>query len=305
MMNASTLIGPRLPLGFRLRHGQDGAPGRYAVFGNPIGHSQSPLIHKLFAMQVGIQLDYEPLLAPLECFGEAVKRFRDAGGCGANVTLPFKHQAFVLAHFCSKRAKQACAANTLCFSEEGLIYADNTDGEGLLCDLLDNLQLNLNGARILLLGAGGAASGVLGALLEAGPAEVHIVNRTPAKAVELASHFAVLGCVKGGGLEIVGTKPYDLIINATSASLDGDVPLLSPSALHHTSWCYDMAYAGKPTPFLKWAQDNGVEHLSDGLGMLVEQAAAVFQIWHGVRPKTESVISAVRRVLAEAVEANQ
>lgn len=301
-MNARTLIGPRLPLGFRLRHGQNGMPGRYAVFGNPIGHSQSPLIHTLFAAQVGIQLDYQPLLAPLECFGEAVKRFRDADGCGANVTLPFKHQAFVLAHFCSKRAKQACAANTLCFSEEGLIYADNTDGEGLLCDLLDNLHLSLNGARLLLLGAGGAASGVLGALLEAGPAEVHIVNRTPAKAVELASHFAVLGCVKGSGLEDIGNKPYDLIINATSASLDGEVPALPPSILHADSWCYDMAYGGRPTAFLNWAQAQGATRLSDGLGMLVEQAAAAFQIWHGVRPMTAPVIAAVRRALHEASE---
>lgn len=304
-MKTKTLIGPALPLGFRLRKGKAGSSGKYAVFGNPINHSQSPLIHQLFAEQVGVTLRYEPISAPLECFAEVVKRFRDDGGCGANVTLPFKHQAFVLADFCSKRAKQACASNTLCFSEEGLIYADNTDGEGLLCDLLENLHLTLSATRILLLGAGGAASGVLGALLEAGPAEVVIVNRTPAKAVELASHFAVLGCVKGGGLEIVGTKPYDLIINATSASLDGDVPLLSSSALHNASWCYDMAYAGKLTPFLKWAQDNGVEHLSDGLGMLVEQAAAAFQIWHGVRPKTEPVISAVRRVLAEAADASQ
>lgn len=300
MMNTKKLIGPALPLGFKLRRGEEGKPGKYAVFGNPISHSQSPLIHKLFAEQVGIPLDYEPLLAPLECFAEAVKRFRDAGGCGANVTLPFKHQAFVIAHFCSKRAKQACAANTLCFSEEGLIYADNTDGEGLLCDLLDNLHLSLSGIRILLLGAGGAASGVLGALLEAGPAEVVIVNRTPAKAIELASHFSVLGCVKGGGLESTGAKPYDLIINATSASLDDEVPVLLPSILHSKTWCYDMAYAGKLTPFLRWAQDNGIEHLSDGLGMLVEQAAAAFQIWHGVRPKTEPVISVVRRVLDES-----
>jgi len=264
---------------------------RYAVFGNPIAHSKSPRIHAAFAEQTGQNLTYEARLAPLDGFAEAVRAFREAGGRGANVTVPFKEQAFALSDRLSERAQAAGAVNTLSFSEAG-VFGDNTDGVGLVNDLAGNLGLELAGKRILLMGAGGAARGVVLPLLEKAPSELFIVNRTPAKAEELATRFAAAGAVLGGGYEALPGRRFDLVINATAASLAGDLPPLPAGLFANGALAYDMMY-GQDTPFLAFARGEGAR-CADGLGMLVEQAAAAFFLWRGARPETAPVIAMLR-----------
>lgn len=276
-------------------------PARYAVMGNPVEHSQSPRIHRLFAQQTGVNLSYERILVPLEGFVETVRKFREAGGRGANVTVPFKQQAYVLADQCSQRAEQAGAANTLRFDPVIGIEGDNTDGAGLMHDLQDNLDAPLNGARVLLLGAGGAARGVLGPLLERGPREVVVANRTAAKARDLAKRFGVLGPVWGCGYDELSSMPFDLVINATSAGLSGTRPPLSAAVVQRDTFCYDMVYGEGARAFLSWARDAGAGRVADGLGMLVEQAACSFEFWHGRRPLTKEVIETLRAELPLAV----
>ena len=271
-------------------------PDRYAVFGNPIAHSKSPRIHAAFAAQTGQSLTYEALLAPLDGFARAVAEFRHAGGRGANVTVPFKEQAHALCDHLSARAEAAGAVNTLTFSEDG-VWGDNTDGIGLVNDLVGNLGFALAGRRILLMGAGGAARGVVLPLLEQAPSEVFIVNRTAAKAVELARHFNGPGSrhgaagLRGGGYEELSGR-YDLVINATAASLAGDLPPLPAGLFAEGALAYDMMY-GKDTPFLAFAAGEGARG-ADGLGMLVEQAAEAFFLWRGARPATKPVIDLLR-----------
>jgi shikimate dehydrogenase len=269
---------------------------RYGVFGNPIGHSKSPQIHRLFAELTGQSLSYEPLLAPLEDFSGFARQFF-VEGRGANVTVPFKEQAFRLANQLTERAQRAGAVNTLKKLEDGTLLGDNTDGIGLVRDLLDNAGVVLQGKRILLLGAGGAVRGVLEPLLAQRPSALVIANRTLAKAEQLAHEFAELGSVTANAFEQL-EGPFDLIINGTSASLGGELPPLAEGVISPgATFCYDMMYGAVPTPFCQWAAALGAT-TRDGLGMLVEQAAAAFELWRGVRPESAQVLSELRRQLA-------
>lgn len=272
---------------------------RYAVFGNPVAHSQSPFIHSQFAAQTGLSLTYEALLAPLDDFASSLQTFFAEGGNGANVTVPFKEQAFTLANELSERARRAGAVNTLIKLDNGQIRGDNTDGAGLVNDLLEH-GITLTGQRILLLGAGGAVRGALEPLLAQKPAEVCIANRTVERAEQLAREFADLGPVVAAGYDWIDA-PADLIINGTSASLQGELPPLASSLVKagHTA-CYDMMYGKNTTAFNQWAQSLGAARTLDGLGMLVGQAAEAFYIWTGQRPDTTSVIQALRQKLASA-----
>lgn len=270
---------------------------RYGVFGNPIGHSKSPLIHRLFAAQTGEQLSYEALLAPLEDFVGYARAFF-VEGKGANVTVPFKEQAFQLADSLSARAQRAGAVNTLKKLDDGSLLGDNTDGAGLVRDLTVNAGFDLKGKRILLLGAGGAARGVLEPFLAQQPAALVIANRTVEKAEQLANEFADLGPLAASAFNWLDA-PVDLIVNATSASLAGELPPLAASLIEpgHTL-CYDMMYGKEPTPFNRWAAEQGAARTLDGLGMLVEQAAEAFFVWRGVRPDSAPVLAELRSQLA-------
>ena len=265
---------------------------RYAVFGHPIAHSKSPLIHAAFARQTGEDVVYEAILAPLDGFADSVAQFIAAGGRGANVTVPFKEDAFKLAGRLSPRAQRAGAVNTLRFDADGIV-GDNTDGAGLVADLTRNLNCSLAGKRILLLGAGGAARGVIEPLLEQQPAALVIANRTVSRAQELAKQFgqndrSITAC----SFDAADT-PFDLVINATAASLAGELPPLSPGIFTVNTLAYDMMY-GRDTPFLSFARTHGAA-IADGLGMLIEQAAEAFFVWRGVRPDTAAVIAALRQ----------
>ncbi len=271
---------------------------RYAVLGNPIGHSKSPAIHAAFAAQTRQDIRYEAILAPLDGFTQAVAAFAAAGGRGANVTVPFKEEAHRLATRLSPRAVRAGAVNTLTFSGEG-IAGDNTDGAGLVADIESNLGFPLAGKRILLLGAGGAARGVVGPLLDTGAGHLTIANRTAAKARELAHLFVHHGNILGCGLpEIEG--PFDAVINATAASLAGEAVPLPAGVFGPGALAYDMMYGQAETPFLAAARAAGATRLADGLGMLVEQAAEAFLLWRGIRPETAPVLAALRAQLARA-----
>ena len=266
---------------------------RYAVIGNPISHSKSPLIHSMFAQATAQDMDYTAILGPTDsahAFADAVRAFRDLGGRGMNVTAPFKLLACALADELSERAREAGAANALKF-EGGRIFADNFDGLGLVNDIQHNLGLLLSGKRVLLLGAGGAARGVLLPLLEAQPAQLVIANRTAATAQALAQPLAATHPVRGAGYaELVG-EHFDLVINATSASMHGVAPPLAPALFARGSLAYELVYGKGLTPFLRLAQAAGVTRLADGVGMLVEQAAAAFAWWRGVRPATQAAIA--------------
>lgn len=269
---------------------------RYAVIGHPVAHSKSPQIHAAFARQTGQDLSYEAILAPLDGFEPAVRAFIRGGGCGLNVTLPFKVEAFRLAATRSPRAEAAGAVNTLLFSAAG-IRGDNTDGIGLVADLTRNLGLDLAGKRILLLGAGGAARGVLLPLLEQRPAVLALANRTADKARALAAAFVARagGCaLAGGGFTELAGRRFDLVINATAASLGDAAPTLPGGLCAPDSLAYDMVYGKDLTPFLRAARGDGAARLADGLGMLVEQAAEAFFLWRGVRPATAPVLAALR-----------
>ncbi|MDH4870785.1 shikimate dehydrogenase [Pseudomonas sp. BN515] len=272
---------------------------RYCVFGNPIGHSKSPLIHGLFAEQTGQQLTYEAVLAPLDDFTGCARQFF-ATGKGGNVTVPFKEQAYQLAGSLSARAQRAGAVNTLKKLDDGSLLGDNTDGAGLVRDLTRNAGLDLAGKRILLLGAGGAARGVIEPLLAEKPAALVVANRTVEKAEALAQLFADLGPVSASGFDWL-EEPVDLIINGTSASLAGDLPPISPSLIKpgHTV-CYDMMYGKEMTAFNRWAAEHGAARTLDGLGMLVEQAAEAFLLWRGVLPDSAPVLAELRRQLAQS-----
>jgi len=267
---------------------------RYAVFGNPIGHSKSPRIHAAFAEQTGESLRYEAIEAPRSDFAGAWRAFVAAGGKGANVTVPFKQEAFALAEVLSPRARLAGAVNTLMVGRDGRLYGDTTDGVGLVRDL-EAHAAPLRGARVLLLGAGGASRGVIEPLLEAGAGSLTIANRTVAKAEELAALFAGNGKVSGCGFgDVAG--PFDLVINATSASLTGDLPPLPDDLFAADGLAYDMMYAAEPTVFLRWAAERGARTV-DGLGMLIEQAAESFWLWRQVRPETAPLREILRREL--------
>ena len=270
----------------------ESVPDRYVVIGNPIAHSKSPQVHALFAQQTREVMIYERLLAPLDNFAGAVRDFVDQGGRGANVTVPFKLEAFALAQELTTRAQSAGAVNTLSFSA-GRIKGDNTDGIGLVRDIMINAAVPLKGRSILLLGAGGAARGVILPLIESNIASLVIANRTQDRAQELAQHFSAstvpVSALTFGQLD----RTFDVIINATSASLSSDLPPLPDAVFGPDTLAYDMMYSAQPTIFMQHAAQRGA-HVRDGLGMLVEQAAESFQIWRGVRPETASVYQWLR-----------
>lgn len=267
---------------------------RYAVVGNPISHSKSPLIHHLFAQQTGEDLQYEALLAPLDAFPATVHTFRAQGGKGMNVTVPFKFEAFALATQLTARAQAAGAVNTLSFQADGKIIGDNTDGAGLVRDITTHLGLDLQGKRVLLLGAGGAAAGVILPLLTAG-AIITLANRTVDKAQQLAATFnqiespypALVAC----GYEALPQQAFDCVINATSSGLSDQLPPIPATVFSTHTLAYEMMY-GRETPFMAFARQHGAQ-VADGLGMLVEQAAESFFLWRGTRPDT----TAVRKIL--------
>lgn len=266
---------------------------RYAVMGNPIAHSKSPRIHALFAAQTGQDLVYEAILVPEGGFAASAEAFCAAGGCGLNVTVPFKQDAYVWADRLSTRAERAGAVNTLLPGADGTL-GDNTDGAGLVRDLEANLGCAIAGRRVLLLGAGGAARGALAPLLAAAPASLTIANRTPEKAAELALRFGDLGRCYGRAYDELHGARFDLVIHATAAGLADAVPPLPDDVLADGAWCYDMMYGDAPTAFVRWAHAHGAAHAADGLGMLVEQAAEAFLLWRGLRPDTGPVLRTLR-----------
>lgn len=273
---------------------------KYAVFGNPIKHSKSPAIHAAFAAQCGQDIQYRAVRVEPGDFQRAASRFFAGGGCGLNVTVPFKEEAFAFADTLSERARRAGAVNTLTRCEDGSIAGDTTDGIGLVRDMVANLGWQLQGRRIALLGAGGAARGVMEPLLRERPACLLVVNRTAARAEQLVQGFADLGPVEGGGLDALRGNQFDLVVNATSAGLHGEMPPLPDSLLTERSCCYDMVYGAEPTAFMRWSAQHAAWAVSDGLGMLVEQAAEAFYRWRRVRPATQPVIGQMRDLLAAA-----
>ena len=264
---------------------------KYAVIGNPIDHSLSPVIHAQFAKQVGLSITYEKILSPIDEFASNIERFIDSGGLGFNITLPFKIKAYELSDDCTINAKTSGAVNTIKVEGNTLI-GENTDGIGLVNDLCNNLNQSLKGKEILIIGAGGATQGILKPLLDCGPEKILLANRTKEKSLKLANHFAKYGKVCGFGLDQIKKKSVDIIINATSASIDGEIPVIA-NGVAEGALCYDLMY-GMETPFMKWAQTNSALQVTDGLGMLVEQAASSFYFWHGKTPETQPVINSIR-----------
>jgi len=272
------------------------APDRYAVIGNPIGHSRSPEIHARFAAQTGQNLHYERLLSPLNGFVQTVRTFIAQGGKGMNVTVPFKLEAFDLATTMTERARLAGAVNTLSFNS-GEIVGDNTDGVGLVNDITRNHGFSITGKRILLLGAGGAARGVIQPLLAEAPSELVIANRTVSKAIELASLFSASSSIPISTRAFKDLQaPFDLVINGTSAGLTDEMPAIPASLFNSNVLAIDMVYGAQPTRLMQFAAQQGAS-VRDGLGMLIEQAAESFFIWRGVRPDTAPVLAALRAML--------
>lgn len=265
---------------------------RYAVIGHPVEHSRSPEIHAMFAQSTGQDLVYERLLAPLGAFRATVDAFIASGARGANVTVPFKRDAYQYATELTDRARVAGAVNTLAFGA-GRVKGDNTDGVGLLRDITSNLHVEVSGARVLVLGAGGAARGIVGPLLEARPATLAISNRTVLRAEGLAESFAHQGVVSTLTAVELSKHRFDIVINATAASLSAELPAIPPDCFAAGALAYELMYGKGATPFMNLATRAGARSV-DGLGMLVEQAAEAFFVWRGVRPETAQVMAALR-----------
>lgn len=269
---------------------------QYLVFGNPIKQSRSPFIHQYFAKTTKQELNYQSKLAEVDSFTNSVREFISEGGKGANVTAPFKEQALEISDELSDRARLAGAVNTLSF-KNGKIYGDNTDGEGLVQDLLRN-DVQLKNSRILLLGAGGAAKGVILPLLAQSPKSIVIANRTVSKAEAIIEKFnddKLSAC----SFDQTSEKTFDVIVNATSASLSGKLPTIATSIISENTVCYDMVYGKELTPFLVWTKDHGANKVIDGLGMLVGQAAESFRVWRGIKPEVATVIEQLKASLAK------
>ncbi len=264
-------------------------PDRYALVGHPVGHSRSPLIHALFARQTRQNLSYELIDAEAKDFEAAVRGFAAGGGKGVNVTVPHKEAAFALVDEKGDAAQAAGAVNTISF-RGGKLRGDNTDGVGLIRDLTANEHVTLEGRRVLVLGAGGAARGIVGPLLASQPAELVVANRTQKRADDLVAHFdsaSRIGTVAFD--ELANLAPFDVLLNATSAGLKGEAPPFPGSLVGPASVCYDLVYSVNDTPFVAWARENGAARAIQGWGMLVEQAAEAFFIWRGVRPDTRPI----------------
>jgi shikimate dehydrogenase len=268
------------------------SPAEYGVIGHPVAHSRSPFIHGMFARQTGQNLVYRLHDVPPERLQAFVIEFWKRGGKGLNVTVPHKVSATGMVSAMSERATRAGAVNTLLMDAHG-ITGDNTDGTGLVRDLTLNLKVGLTGSRILLAGSGGAARGVIGPLLDQSPGLIVIAGRSAARAGELSGHFEALGPVAGCALEAIPEMVFDLIINATSAGLSGELPGIAPAVIGPETFCYDMSYARAGTAFIAWAREHGCRRSAHGWGMLVEQAAESFELWHGVRPLTAPVLDAL------------
>ena len=268
----------------------------YAVMGNPINHSKSPAIHTQFAQQAKMDIVYSAMLVPIDSFESAVHDFFKGNGKGLNITVPFKEKAFKLADTLTDRAKTAQAVNTLKLLEDGTILGDNTDGAGLVRDLTVNNDVELTGKRILVIGAGGAVRGVLQPILNESPSEIVICNRTFEKAQILADSFSSLGRIEAIEFSELSGE-FDVIINGTSASLNGELPPVPASIISTNTSVYDMMYGKEPTAFLQWAGEQGAVKLIDGLGMLVEQAAVSFDLWRGVHPDSKAVLNDMKEAL--------
>lgn len=270
----------------------------YVVFGNPINHSKSPVIHRQFAEQTNQDMHYTKQLVNEGEFAKAAQQFFAQGGKGLNVTVPFKMDAFDFAQTLTARAERAGAVNTLARLSDGSILGDNTDGIGMIHDM-HNLGWEIQGKRVLILGAGGAVRGILQPLLEENPARVTIANRTLSKAEELAKNFLDLGDLQAKSFAQLTGDVFDIVINGTSASMQGELPPLPKNLLAQSACCYDMMYGAEPTIFLQWAKNNGAAQIADGLGMLIGQAAEAFYVWRRIRPEVVPVITALRRQLNE------
>jgi len=264
---------------------------RYGVIGHPIAHSKSPVIHRLFAEATGQDLTYDAIDIPPEQLATRVRQLFAEGYRGLNVTVPHKTEVLKLASRLTSRAELAGAVNTLIRHADGAVEGDNTDGTGLVNDLRQNLRVRLAGTRLLILGAGGATRGIVPALFDTNPRDIMIANRTLDRAQALAKDFRMLGKILACQFQELGGQRFDLVINATSAGLRGEVPPFPPSILGPETLCYDLSYAMHDTPFVAWAKKNGAGHVAQGWGMLVEQAAESFYVWRGVRPDTRQVIA--------------
>jgi shikimate dehydrogenase len=269
-------------------------PDQYGVVGHPVAHSWSPFIHGMFARQTGEDLVYRLHDVTPEDFRTYALAFFERGGRGLNVTVPHKLAAADLANELTPRAERAGAVNTLMLKRDNRLLGDNTDGAGLVHDLRDNLSVPLGGRRVLIVGAGGATRGVVAPLLVLQPAELVVANRTADRAHAFVAAFTDLGPIRGCGFEDIGEHAFDVVINATSASLSGEVPAIPSSVIQRETVCYDMAYSRSDTAFQKWARENGAARALQGWGMLVEQAAESFQLWRGVRPQTAPGLAALR-----------
>lgn len=268
---------------------------RYAVMGNPVAHSKSPVIHQHFARQFRHRIEYLAIQVDPGGFAQAVEQFRASGGKGLNVTVPFKLEAFRLAGNLTERARVAGAVNTLRFERDDEVFGDNTDGIGLVHDIERNLQVSIKGKQVLILGAGGAARGILGPLLKHHPARVVVANRTVGKARDIVEVFGESAPVEACGFAELRGKHFDIVINGTSASLKGEMPELPPTLYTRDSLAYDLMYGDQATSFMEWSTLHGAARITDGLGMLVEQAAESYFVWRGVRPETRPVIATLRR----------
>lgn len=268
---------------------------QYAVFGHPIAHSQSPIIHSLFGKETRQDIDYIAQDVPAEKFEQSIDGFFNSGGKGVNCTVPLKQLAWERADERTQRAEISGAVNTLALQDDGRLRGDNTDGIGLVRDLTENLNIPLRGQNILLLGAGGAGRGILLPLLEQKPGKIVIANRTIEKAIALADQFTGFGPVSGCGFDGLSDGHFDLIINATAASLQNDLPPLPNGCLNTKGCCYDLAYGSQPTPFVRWGNEHNAKISTDGLGMLVEQAAEAFLLWRGIMPSTIPVIDLLNK----------
>ena len=273
----------------------DRSVSNYAVFGNPVKHSKSPQIHSSFAKQTGIDLYYQAIEVPIDNFSETVKLFSSQGGKGLNITVPFKEEAHSICSNLTQRAELSGSVNTIQFDEESNIYGDTTDGQGLINDLTINHKIDLKNKSILILGAGGSVRAMLEPLSNQKPSSIVISNRTVSRAEQLVEIFSDKENIEAHSFSALSNRSFDIIINGTSLSLKGELPPIPSSVIKSNTCCYDLMYSDTDTVFMKWAQEQGASKVLDGLGMLVEQAAESFYIWHGVKPDTAPVIKALRK----------
>jgi shikimate dehydrogenase len=272
----------------------DASINNYAVFGNPVKHSKSPKIHSLFARQTGIALNYQAIEVPHEKFSEYVKSFSSQGGKGLNITVPFKEEAYSTCTTLTQRAKLSGSVNTILFDDHKNIHGDTTDGKGLINDLTINHRIDICNKSVLILGAGGSVKAILEPLFKQKPDQIVIANRTVSRAEQLAEKFSDQGNIEACSYTRLSSHPFDIIINATSLSLAGELPPIPGTVIKNNTCCYDLMYSDTETVFVKWATEQGASKVIDGLGMLVEQAAESFFIWHDVKPDTTSVIKVLR-----------